>query len=134
MTNKSVSASGGAWRLLEMLTGDFRALPVAIGLLILAFFFATQSEVFLSSRNLSNLLIQSTVTGIIALGLTFVLITAEIDLSVAAASGITSVVMSIFVVKFNFPVFLSVTIAILCGATIGALSGRWITFVKVWLL
>lgn len=116
---------------MEMLTGDFRALPVAIGLLILGFFFATQSEVFLSSRNLSNLLIQSTVTGIIALGLIFVLITAEIDLSVAAASGITSVVMSIFVVKFNFPVFLSVTIAIMFGATIGAISGRWITFVKV---
>jgi len=131
MTSNSIDSTGEKRSFLEMLAGDFRALPVAIGLLILGVFFATQSEVFLSSRNLSNLIIQSTVTGIIALGLIFVLITAEIDLSVAAASGVTSVVMSIFVVKFNFPIFLAVSSAIVSGAIIGAISGRWITFFKV---
>jgi D-xylose transport system permease protein len=131
MINKLTISNGNKRSLVELLASDFRALPVVVGLLILGFFFATQSDVFLSSRNLSNLLVQSTVTGIIALGLIFVLITAEIDLSVAAVSGVSSVVMSIFAVKLGYPIYFSVVLAIGFGAFIGAITGWWITFFKV---
>ena len=43
-----------------------RALPIVIGLVALWVFFASQSDVFLTPRNLSNLLVQSTVVGIMA--------------------------------------------------------------------
>ncbi|MCP4306801.1 MAG: ABC transporter permease, partial [bacterium] len=90
--------------LAERLGNELRFVPVALGLVALFVFFALQSDVFLTSRNLNNLFVQSTVTGIIALGLVFVLLVGEIDLSVAATSGIASVVMAKFVVDFGVPI------------------------------
>ena len=83
----------------ELLSSDLRALPIVIGLVALWVFFASQSDVFLTPRNLSNLLVQSTVVGIMALGLMFVLLVKEIDLSVAAINGVTSVFMAKLIVR-----------------------------------
>ncbi|WP_444758837.1 ABC transporter permease subunit, partial [Puniceibacterium confluentis] len=115
----------------ELLSTDLRALPIVIGLVALWIFFASQSDVFLTPRNLSNLLVQSTVVGIMALGLMFVLLVKEIDLSVAAINGVTSVLMAKLIVEFGFSPWISVPIAILLGAGIGSLSARWVTFVGV---
>ena len=115
----------------ELLTSDLRALPVVIGLVALWVFFSIQSDVFLTARNLSNLLVQSTVVGIMALGLMFVLLVKEIDLSVAAINGVTAVLMAKLIVEFGFSPWLSIPIAIVIGAVIGSLSARWITFVGV---
>ncbi len=117
--------------LAERMSSELRFLPVALGLLALFLFFATQSDVFLTSRNLNNLLIQSTVTGIIALGLVFVLLTGSIDLSVAATSGVAAVFMSKCVVDFGLPIPVAIALGILAGVLIGSASGRWITFVGV---
>ncbi len=117
--------------LAERLGDELRFLPVALGLIALFLFFATQSDVFLTSRNLNNLLVQSTVTGIIALGLVFVLLTGEIDLSVAATSGVASVLMAKMVVDFGLPIPLAIAMGVLAGAAIGAASGRWITLIGV---
>ncbi|KQS71769.1 ABC transporter permease [Rhizobium sp. Leaf371] len=115
----------------ELLSSDLRALPIVIGLVALGIFFASQSDVFLTSRNLSNLLVQSTVVGIMALGLMFVLLVKEIDLSIAAINGITSVLMAKFIVEFGFSPLIAVPAAILFGAAIGSCSARWVTFVGV---
>lgn len=115
----------------EMLSTDLRALPIVIGLVALWIFFATQSDVFLTPRNLSNLLVQSTVVGIMALGLMFVLLVKEIDLSVAAINGVTSVFMAKLIVEYGFSPWIAVPIAIVIGAAIGSLSARWVTYVGV---
>jgi len=115
----------------ELLTSDLRALPVVIGLVALWIFFATQSDVFLTARNLSNLFVQSTVVGIMALGLMFVLLVKEIDLSVAAINGVTAVLMAKLVVEFGFSPWISIPIAVVVGAAIGSMSARWVTFVGV---
>lgn len=115
----------------ELLSSDLRALPVVIALVALWIFFALQSDVFLSPRNLSNLLIQSTVTGIMALGLMFVLLVREIDLSVAAINGVTSVLMAKAIVEWGAPPWVAVPLAILVGAGIGSLSARWVNWVGV---
>ncbi len=115
----------------ERLGAELRFVPVAIGLVTLVLFFATQSDVFLTSRNLNNLLIQSTVTGIIALGLVFVLLVGEIDLSVAATSGVASVLMAMLVVDFGLPIPLAIATGVAAGVVIGAISGRWITLLGV---
>jgi D-xylose transport system permease protein len=115
----------------ELLSNDLRALPIVIGLVALGFFFASQSDVCLTSRNLSTLLIQSTVVGIMALGLMFVLLVKEIDLSIAAINGVTSVLMAKFIVEFGVSPWIAVPIAILTGAVIGSCSARWVTFVGV---
>lgn len=115
----------------ERLGNELRFVPVALGLVALFLFFATQSDVFLTSRNLNNLLVQSTVTGIIALGLVFVLLVGEIDLSVAAISGVASVLMAKMVVDAGMPIPIAIAFGVLAGVVIGALSGRWITLIGV---
>ncbi|MER9234137.1 ABC transporter permease [Mesorhizobium sp. M0622] len=115
----------------EVLNSDMRALPVIIGLVALWVFFALQSNVFLTPQNLSNLLVQSTVVGIMAIGLMFVLLVKEIDLSVAAINGVTSVLMAKLVVDYGVSPWLAVTVAIVMGAAIGSFSARWVTFVGV---
>ena len=115
----------------ELLSTDLRALPIVIGLVVLCVFFAVQSDVFLTARNLSNLLVQSTVVGIMALGLMCVLLVKEIDLSIAAINGITSVLMAKLIVEFGVSPFAAVPIAILTGAIIGSCSARWVTWVGV---
>jgi len=115
----------------ELLTSDLRALPVVIGLVALWIFFIFQSDVFLTPRNLSNLLVQSTVVGVMALGLMFVLLVKEIDLSVAAINGVTAVLMAKLIVELGVPPWAAIAIAIAAGAVIGSLSARWVTFVGV---
>jgi D-xylose transport system permease protein len=129
----SAAASGDVKRRTfgEVLNSDMRALPVIIGLVALWVFFALQSNVFLTPQNLSNLLVQSTVVGIMAIGLMFVLLVKEIDLSVAAINGVTSVLMAKLVVDYGVSPWLAVTVAIVIGAAIGSFSARWVTFVGV---
>lgn len=115
----------------ELLSNDLRALPIVIGLVALWIFFSFQNGVFFTPRNLSNLLVQSTVVGIMALGLMFVLLVKEIDLSIAAINGVTSVLMAKVIIEYGFSPFAAVPLAILIGAIIGSFSARWVTFVGV---
>lgn len=110
---------------------EYRALPVLMGLLGLVIFFAFQNEVFLSSRNLSNVLVQTVVIGTISLGLVFILLQGEIDLSVAAVSGVTSVMMAQMVVNLGFEPWLAIAAAVGSGALIGAVTGWWVTKFRV---
>ena len=84
-----------------------------------------------SPRNLSNLLLQSVVIGIMSIGLLFVLLVKEIDLSVAAINGVTAVLMAKFIVEFGMSPWAAVAIAVACGAIIGSLSAKWMTYVGV---
>lgn len=130
-TTKPAKVAATGRGLTERMGNELRFVPVALGLVALLIFFAFQSDVFLTSRNLNNLLIQSTVTGIIALGLVFVLLTGEIDLSVAATSGVAAVFMAKMVVDAGIPIPLAVLLGVGIGVLIGATSGRWITLIGV---
>jgi D-xylose transport system permease protein len=115
----------------ELLNSDLRALPVVVGLVALWIFFAVENPIFLTARNISNLLLQSTVTGIMAIGIMFVLLVREIDLSIAAINGVTAVLMAKLVVDYGAPPWIAIPVAVLVGAAIGAASARWVTFVGV---
>jgi D-xylose transport system permease protein len=117
--------------LADLFATDLRALPVVIGLIALGVFFSFENSIFLSPRNLSNLVIQSTVTGILALGLTFVLLVKEIDLSIAAISGVTSVLMAKLIVDFGVPVWAAILISMAFGALLATASARWVTWIGV---
>jgi D-xylose transport system permease protein len=131
ITSSDVPSKPNKRHFSELLATDLRALPIVVGLVVLWVFFALESNVFLTPLNLSNLLVQSTVTGIMALGLLFVLLVKEIDLSIAAINGVTAVLMAKLIVEFGVPPWLAVSIAIVVGAAIGSLSARWVTFVGV---
>ncbi|MDQ6436402.1 ABC transporter permease [Mesorhizobium sp. LHD-90] len=115
----------------ELLTSDLRALPVVVALIVLWVFFALQNDVFLTPRNLSNLLQQSTVVGMMALGLMFVLLVKEIDLSVAAIHGVTAVLGAKLIVEYGVSAWIALPVSILIGAAIGTCSARWVNWVGV---
>jgi ribose transport system permease protein len=76
---------------------------------------------FLTSNNLLNVLDQSVVVGIVAIGMTFVILIGGIDLSVGSVAGLTGVLLGRGLEHFTIPV--AIVLAVLAGMTIGLFSG-----------
>jgi D-xylose transport system permease protein len=104
-------------------SGDLGSLPVIIGLIVIWTIFSIMNPVFLSSRNLVNLLFDSSIVGIIALGIVCVLMLGEIDLSVGSMSGVGSAIIGVLWVNMGAPLPIAIITAILSGAIVGALYG-----------
>jgi ribose transport system permease protein len=94
--------------------------------LVLAIVLSLLSPYFLKTANLLNLLDQSVVVGIVAIGMTFVILTGGIDLSVGSVAGLTGVILGLALQHFNIPI--SVALAIASGAAIGLFSGALIAY------
>ena len=90
------------------------ALLIAVTLSIL-------SPYFLTANNLYNLLDQSVVIGIVAIGMTFVILTGGIDLSVGSIAGVTGIIFGLALREFPIPV--AMILAILSGVGIGLFTG-----------
>ncbi|UXY30594.1 sugar ABC transporter permease [Streptomyces sp. HUAS TT20] len=103
--------------------GELGSLPVVIGLIIIWTIFQLQNDRFLSADNLSNISYFLSATGMLAIGLVFVLLLGEIDLSVGSVSGLASTVFAVFVVNRGMNAWLALALAIVIGAVIGALQG-----------
>ncbi|MER5597677.1 sugar ABC transporter permease [Streptomyces sp. NPDC002265] len=103
--------------------GELGSLPVFVGLIVIWTIFQTQNDRFLSADNLSNISYFLSATGMLAIGLVFVLLLGEIDLSVGSVSGLASTVFAVFVVNHSMNPWLALVLTIATGAAIGALQG-----------
>lgn len=108
---------------LRVRSGDLGALPVVVGLAVIWAVFYALNPVFLSSRNLVNLTLQSAAIGTIALGIVLVLLLAEIDLSVGSVSGLASAVLAVTFVQNSLPLAVALLLAIGTGTLVGLLYG-----------
>jgi D-xylose transport system permease protein len=79
--------------------GELGSLPALLGLVALVVLFSIASDSFLTLGNLANLLAQGAGVTIIAMGLVYVLLLGEIDLSAGTASGVTASVMALHLVS-----------------------------------
>ncbi|HBE9092314.1 TPA: sugar ABC transporter permease [Serratia fonticola] len=102
----------------------------AIAVIMLFFTFTTEGA-YLSARNISNLLRQTAITGILAVGMVFVIISAEIDLSVGSMMGLLGGAAAIFDVWFDWPLPLTIVVTLLAGLLLGAWNGWWVAYRKV---
>ena len=75
--------------------GDIGSLPAVLGLVALCIVFGSMSSVFLTPGNFANLLTQAAAVIVIAMGLVFVLLLGEIDLSAGYTAGVTGAVQVI---------------------------------------
>jgi ribose transport system permease protein len=109
-----------------MLAGTLRSLEIRmLGLaLLLATILSISSPFFLTERNLFNILDQSVVIGIVAVGMTFVILTGGIDLSVGAVFGLAGILLAQMLQTMPIP--LTISLAVAAGAGIGLLSGALI--------
>ena len=104
-------------------TGDIGPLAAILGLVVLCIVFGSMSPVFLTQGNFANLLTQAAAVIVIAMGLIFVLLIGEIDLSAGYASGVCSAVLVILVTKKDQPWYVALTAAIVVGCVLGYLIG-----------
>jgi ribose transport system permease protein len=102
-----------------------------LGLLVLCVALFIASPYFLTVNNLLNVLDQVTILGILALGMTFVIITGGIDLSVAAVLALSMMVLGWTSHNAGWPLWLSIIAAILVGGLCGLASGLGITITKL---
>jgi ribose transport system permease protein len=104
-------------------------LPGAAFLLAaLAAGFALASPEFLSPRNLSNIALQSAALIIVSLGMTLVILTEGIDLSVGAVLGLCGVVMSLLLVSHGVSLPLAIAAAVLVGVAAGMGNGALVAY------
>jgi D-xylose transport system permease protein len=113
--------------------GDLGSLPIIVGLVLIAIVFQTQNSAFLTAGNFVNLIVQSAAYAIIAMGIVFVLLLGEIDLSVGYVSGVAGVLVAILLTPDGnqLPTWLAVALALGAGAAIGTLHGLIITKIGV---
>ncbi|MDE0114753.1 MAG: ABC transporter permease [Albidovulum sp.] len=106
-------------------------------LAVVFLFFVTQSEYFLTERNISNILSAAAVLGVLVVGQTFVLISGNFDLSTESTLGMSALLGIWLIVPGSAPHFgggigmnayLSIASILLMGATVGYLIGSLITF------
>lgn len=102
----------------------------AIAVIMLFFYFATDGS-YLTPRNISNLLRQTAITGILAIGMVFVIISAEIDLSVGSMMGLLGGAAAIMDVWWQLPLPLTIVLTMFAGFLLGLWNGWWVAYRKV---
>ncbi|MFI9201850.1 sugar ABC transporter permease [Streptomyces sp. NPDC053048] len=107
----------------KMRSGELGSLPVVVGLIVIGLVFQLRDSAFLGAENLSNLFVTAAGTGLIAVGIVFVLILGEIDLSVGSVSGLAAAVFAVLNVNHGMAEWLALVLAIVSGALVGALHG-----------
>ena len=102
---------------------------IALIVLVIALSFA--DDAFFTARNLSNLARQVTIIGIIAVGMTMVILIAGIDLSVGSVVGLSAIVVTLLM-QLGLNVWLAVGITLVgVGGVIGVWNGFWIAYYKI---
>ncbi|MEU6060979.1 sugar ABC transporter permease [Streptomyces sp. NPDC047097] len=109
--------------------GELGSLPVFIGLIVIAIVFQLQNDKFLSASSVANIAVYSAGLGIMAVGIVFVLILGEIDLSVGSVAGVGAAVWAVLNVSNGMNDWLAVAIALLSGLALGLLHG--VFFAKI---
>jgi D-xylose transport system permease protein len=118
--------------LVKLRSGDLGALPAIFGLVVLIIlFYALRPETFLSKGNIANLLVQALPVTILAMGLVFVLLLGEIDLSAGVASGACAAVMAKLLVDGGQNWVVAVLAAAVTGLLIGLLIGALVAIVRI---
>jgi len=111
--------------------GELGSLPVVIGLVVIWLIFWWLNPNFLTARNITNLVLQIVVYGMIAAGVVLVLLLGEIDLSVGSVSGMCAAIMGVLNVKMGQPPLVALLAALVTGAAVGLLQGFWFTRLHV---
>jgi ribose/xylose/arabinose/galactoside ABC-type transport system permease subunit len=107
---------------------SFRVLGLVLALAAIWVFFAFSSEFFFTKENILNILLQASNVAIVAAGLTVVVITAEIDLSVGSLEALAGAIAAIVIIREGVPVVIGIPaalgVAVLAGAVSGVLTAK----------
>ncbi|MEV5571557.1 ABC transporter permease [Spirillospora sp. NPDC052269] len=112
--------------------GELGAIPAILALAFLfVLFTGLRPDTFLSKGNVANLFTQALPVTILAMGLVFVLLLGEIDLSAGVASGVCGAVMAKLIVESGQPWYVAVIAAIATGVVIGTAIGWLVSVIRI---
>lgn len=111
--------------------GDIGALPAFLGLIALGIVFTFSSQFFLTARNMANLLTQAAPVIVIAMGLVFVLLLGEIDLSAGFASGVCGATLVLLISDHHWPWYAALFISIVVGVGLGWIMGTLVARLRI---
>ena len=123
MSTTATTEERGGGALRERLSGIVSQLAAAGALIVVFIFLSIASPVFLSADNLFNIGSQTAVTAVIAIGMTLVIITAGIDLSVGSVAALSGVLGVMMMANAGLPVPLAILGGTLVGAVCGLVNG-----------
>ncbi|MEA2247110.1 MAG: D-xylose transport system permease protein [Solirubrobacteraceae bacterium] len=115
-------------------SGDLGSMPIIVGLILIAIVFQSQNDRFLTAGNFVNLIVQMAPFAVIGMGIVFVLLLGEIDLSIGYVSGVAGVATALLMLPDGSNVLgagPAMFIALALGLGIGVLQGLIITKVGV---
>jgi ribose transport system permease protein len=104
-----------------------RDMGTLIGLIVICAVFSVLSDVFLTERNLVNILQQSSINACVAIGMTMVIISGGIDLSVGPVAAFAAVLAATLLVQ-GYPLILAIGAALGVGLACGAVNGMLIAY------
>ena len=121
----------GKWT--DIKSGELGSLPIIVGLVVIAIVFQTQNDRFLTAGNFVNLIVQSAAYMTIAMGVVWVLLLGEIDLSIGYVSGVAGVTTAVLLTPDGNELATPVALALAVGAgvLIGTLHGLIITKIGI---
>ena len=104
--------------------GDVGSLPAVLGVVVLVIVFSIlRPETFTNAFNVANLINQAAAVMVIAMGLVFVLLLGEIDLSAGWTAGTAAAMMGVALTRHGWPWWLSVLVCLLTGVVVGTAIG-----------
>lgn len=107
----------------KKLVGGIREWSIVFALLIVWMVLSFVSPYFLTVNNIMNIFLQSSNIMMISIGLTFILICGQMDLSVGSIEALASAVVAVSMVNLNLPIPVAVAVALVAGAICGLVSG-----------
>jgi ribose transport system permease protein len=108
---------------LDSLVGVLRRFNVFFIFISLCILLSLLSENFLTLSNLLNVALQTSIVAITAVGMTFTMLTAGIDLSVGSIVALSSALSAGLIIKQGLPIYPAMALALAAGAGLGAISG-----------
>lgn len=111
--------------------GDMGSLPAILGLLVLVLVFTSLHDRFLTAYNMSNLVIQAGSIIVLAMGIVFVLLLGEIDLSAGVAGGASATIVALMMIDHDWPWWLALLAGIAAGAVIGFVIGALVSLLGI---
>lgn len=118
-------------RLKDGLRGQFQQFLAFGGLILIFVFFSLASPNFLTFSNVMSILLATVVIGTLAIGTTFVIISAGIDLSLGTGMSLCAVMSGVFIIYWGLPMPLGVVLTVLFGGLVGFVNGFNVTILKI---
>lgn len=85
----------------------------------------------LKPLNMTNIILQNSYILVLAIGMIMLIVLGNIDLSVGSITAFTGALAAVFIIRFNWPVLLTMVVCLLIGGLIGGFHGFWVAYVKV---